>query len=84
MSNMMFISVSQPLDGSVIHSFIHSFIQPLDWVWAVARLSDGSADKESAYNADVGLIPGSGRFPAKGNGNSLEYSCLGNSMDRGA
>ena len=33
---------------------------------------------------DVGLIPGSGRPPGEGNGNSLQYSCLGNPMDRGA
>ena len=31
----------------------------------------------------VGLIPGSGRSPGEGNGNPLQYSCLGNSMDRG-
>ena len=33
---------------------------------------------------DAGLIPGSGRFPGEGNGNPLQYSCLENSMDRGA
>ena len=33
---------------------------------------------------DVGLIPGSGRFPGGGRGNTLQYSCLENSMDRGA
>ena len=33
---------------------------------------------------DVGLIPGSGRSPGGGNGNPLQYSCLENSMDRGA
>ena len=33
---------------------------------------------------DEGLIPGWGRYPGEGNGNSLQYSCLGNSMDRGA
>ena len=33
---------------------------------------------------DVGSIPGSGRSPGEGNGNPLQYSCLGNSMDRGA
>ena len=32
----------------------------------------------------MGLIPGSGRPPREGNGNPLQYSCLGNSMDRGA
>ena len=33
---------------------------------------------------DVGLITGSGRSPVVGNGNPLQYSCLGNSMDRRA
>ena len=46
---------------------------------------DGTASKESAWNAgDTGLIPGSGRHPGEGNGNSLQYSCLENPMDRGA
>ena len=43
----------------------------------------GSIGKESACNAgDQGSIPGSGRSP--GHGNSLQNSCLGNPMDRGA
>jgi len=33
---------------------------------------------------DVGSIPGLGRSPGGGNGNPLQYSCLGNPMDRGA
>ena len=33
---------------------------------------------------DTSLIPGWGRSPGAGNGNPLQYSCLGNSMDRGA
>ena len=33
---------------------------------------------------DMGLIPGLGRFPGEGNGNPLQYSCLGNPMDGGA
>ena len=41
--------------------------------------------KKSACNAgDLGLIPGSGRSPGEGNGIPLQYSCLENSMDRGA
>ena len=32
---------------------------------------------------DVGLIPGFGRSPGEGNGNPLQYSYLGNPMDRG-
>ena len=33
---------------------------------------------------DSDSIPGSGRSPGGGNGNPLQYSCLGNPMDRGA
>ena len=33
---------------------------------------------------DMGSIPGSGRSPGEGNGNLLQFSCLGNPMDRGA
>ena len=33
---------------------------------------------------DTGLIPGLGRSRGGGHGNSLQYSCLKNSMDRGA
>ena len=44
-----------------------------------------SAGKESACNAgDLGSIPGLGSSPGKGNGNLLQYSCLGNPMDREA
>ena len=37
-----------------------------------------------ANAGDVDLIPGSERSPEGGNGNPLQYSCLGNHMDRGA
>ena len=44
--------------------------------------SDG---KTSTCNAgDLGSIPGSGRSPGEGNGNSLQYSCQENPMDRRA
>ena len=36
-----------------------------------------------ANAGDWGSIPGSGRFPAEGNGNPLQYSCLGNPMEKG-
>ena len=50
--------------------------------------SSGAVVKNLPANAgdtrDLGSIPGSGRSPGIGNGNRLQYSCLGNSMDRGA
>ena len=45
----------------------------------------GSVVKNPPANAgDLSLILGLGRFPGEGNGNPLQYSCLGSLMDRGA
>ena len=45
----------------------------------------GSDGKESVCSVgDPCSIPGSGRSPGEGNGHPLQYSCLENSMDRGA
>ena len=45
----------------------------------------GASGKESACNAgDPGLISGLGRSPGEGSGHPLQYSCLGNALDRGA
>ena len=49
---------------------------------AAAAAAEG---KESACNTgDLGSIPGSGRSPGEENANPLQYSCLENSMGRGA
>ena len=37
-----------------------------------------------ANSGDAGSIPGSASSPGEGNGNKLQYSCLGNPRDRGA
>ena len=50
-----------------------------------SQAAGGSDGKESACNGgDPGSIPGLGRSPGEENGNPLQYSCLENSMDRGA
>ena len=49
-------------------------------IWGFPGGSDG---KESCNAGDLSLIPGLGRYPGEGNG-ILQYSCLGNPMDRGA
>ena len=47
--------------------------------------SGGSDGKESACKVgDLGSIPGLGRFPGEETGHLLQYSCLGNPMDRDA
>ena len=48
----------------------------------MSRASQAVSSKESARNAeDADSVPGSGRSPGEGNGNPLQYSCLGNAMD---
>ena len=60
---------------SLVHSFTQQFM----------GFPVGSDCKESACNAgDLGSIPGSGRSFEEGIGYPLQYSCLGNPMDRGA
>ena len=54
----------------------------------VGGFPDGSAIKNLPADArdtgDTGSVPGLGRFPGRGHGNPLQYSCLENPMDRGA
>ena len=46
---------------------------------------DSSDNKEPAHNVeDTDSIPGVRKIPWDGNGNTLQYSCLGNPVDRGA
>ena len=57
-------------------------IQELTALEGLPYSSDG---KEWTCNAgELGSIPGSGRSLGEGNGNPLQYSCVENSMDRGA
>ena len=61
----------------------------MDRIYSLLRYREGfpsgSDGKVSAYNVgDPGSILGSGRSSGEGNGNPLQYSCLGNTMDGGA
>ena len=57
-------------------------------IWSftlTAYFPGGSVEKNLPANAgDASLIPELGRSPGEGNGNPLQYSCLGNPMDRRA
>ena len=51
----------------------------------VTGFPGGSVVKNPPVNAgDAGSFPGSGRPPGEGNGNPIQYSCLGNPTDREA
>ena len=63
--------------------FIHALILAL--TYPVVGFRGGSDGKESACNTGgLGSIPGSGISLGERNGYLFQYSCLGNSMDRGA
>ena len=48
-------------------------------------ITDGSVVKNLLANTgDIGLVFGSEGSPREGNGNPLQYSCLGNPIDRGS
>ena len=64
-------------------SELHSFLWHTIPLWA--SLVAGSVVENPPANAgDAGWIPGSERSPGGGNDNPLQYSCLGNPMNRGA
>ena len=71
---------------AAIHGVTKSRTWLSDWMnWILISFPGGSVGKDTACNAgDMGLIPGLGRFPGRGNGNPLQYSCLENPMDRRA
>ena len=71
---------------SWVHSFIHNVhLVNIHWASATWGFPGGSVVKNLPSNAgDAGSIPGSGRSPGEGNSNLLQYSWLGNPMDRGA
>ena len=50
--------------------------------WHLDFLGGSMVENPPANATDTGLIPGSRRSPGRGNGNPLQYSCLGNPMDR--
>ena len=57
------------------------------WIYTSASqvaLVVKSPPAETGDIRDLGSVPGLGRSPGAGNGNSLQYSCLENPMDRGA
>ena len=61
---------------------MHLYFHMLDFSRGFPGGSDGKASVCSA--GDPGSIPGLERSPGEGNGNTLQYYCLENPMDRGA
>ena len=63
----------------------HNWVTELKWTYIWMGFPGGVLVKcPPANTGDKGSIPRSGRFPEVGNGNPLQYSCLGNPMDSGA
>ena len=72
----------------IFYHWVHQGSPPMYWHIKCSIIHTsfpgGSDGKESACDAeDPGLIPEFGRSHGEGNGNTLQYSCLENPMDRG-
>ena len=79
-----FLLSFHPREGKQIMSLKRKTLWFFRWPYKVTHFLGGPDSKESACNArDIGLIPGSGKFPGEGNGYTLQYSCLENSINRG-
>ena len=80
------------MDREAWHAAIHGIAKSQTWLSNWTELNyvhwgflDGSVAKNLPENTeDLSSVPGSGRPPEEGNGSPLQYSCLENSMDRGA
>ena len=85
----IFFQLFLPENIFIFPSF-YFFKKTLNFILEYIQLINGASlvapsVKESACSAeDADSISGSGRSPGEGHGNSLQYSCLGNSKDRGA
>ena len=86
MRNRAMLGSEETLQSKVITLFKKIFYWSIVDVYIYTEsFPSGSDGKESACNAgDSVSIPGSRGFSGEGNGNPLQYSCLENSMDRGA
>ena len=78
------LTISEMLQSQKMLEYHSAFFKSLRWlIWNY--IFGGSDSKASVYNSgNPGSIPGSGISSGEGNGNSLQYYCLENSMDRGA
>ena len=83
-NSFIFIVIWYP----IAWTYDYSSILLLMGIWIILIFNcfpGGSVTKTLPANEeDAGSIPGLGRPPGEGNVNPLQYSCLGNSMDRGA
>ena len=71
--------------GIYIYIYIYVYTYTYVYTYMYVYIYTHTAVKNLPASAgDQGSIPGLGRSPGEGNGNPLQYSCLGNPMDRGA
>ena len=68
-------------DREAWHAVVHGIAK--SWTW-LRNLTATTVGFPGGSEGDPGSMPRSGRFPGEENSNPLQYSCLKNSMDRGA
>ena len=70
------------LNSLLVDVIVYVWLQNGPPLWVQMGFPGSSDGKDSTCSVgDLGSIPGLGRFPERGHGNPLQYSCLENSMD---
>ena len=70
------------VEMSKINFYYHRFLK--DIIQSGVASQAVQCKESTCHVGDTGWIPGLGRSPIGGNGNPLQYSCLGSHMERGA
>ena len=79
------IKQSKSKTNITYHSYVETKMTQINKHREQKAFPGGSGLKNlPASTGDLSSIPGSARFPGEGNGNTLQYSCLGNPIERGA
>ena len=83
---LQYSCLENPIDGGAWWATVHGVAKSQTQLSNSLSLffSDSVVQNPLAKAGDMGLILGLGRSPGEGNGNPLQYSCLGNPRDRGA
>ena len=82
-SQRLGIPIPQPRKTSDLYRLLYKLPKALSGASLVVQVVK-NPPADAGDTRDAGSIPGLGRSPGGGNGNLLQYSCLGNPMDRGA
>ena len=80
---LQYSCLENSMDREACQATVHGITKSLTRLSDLGFPSDSVVENLPAATEDMGLITGLRRYPGDGNDNPLQYSCLGNPIDRG-